>query len=47
MSRGKQMRQAGRGERKNQGKSAMGADFCQQEGSVTMVTRQRSDVIVC
>lgn len=39
-------RQKGKKER-NQGKSGMGADFCQQEVSVTMVTRQRSDVIAC
>lgn len=30
---------------KNQGKSGMDADFCQQEVNVSMVTRQRSDVI--
>lgn len=29
----------------NQGNSGMGADFCQQEVSVTMVTEKRNDVI--
>lgn len=42
---GSQTRPAGRGGKKNQGKSGMDADFLQWELSVTMVTGIRCDVI--
>lgn len=42
---GSQTRPAGRGEKKNQGKSGMNADFLQRGLSVTMATRIRCDVI--